>query len=120
MSESPLLGGQGEAVSRGDMALVRQAIRNGWKVSEEVRTKILKRLAAYVDDDPDSGPRVVIAAARTIVVADLTQQKLDLAREKFEGRKDELDLIDTVTQAEKRALEFERERAADRPDGPVP
>jgi len=69
--------GQGTSVTRGDLLLVRQAIREGWPVSAEV-----KRLVA--DDvwrafDADESLRLLIAIARTAVAMEGVNQRAELA-----------------------------------------
>jgi hypothetical protein len=114
-------------LSRSDMALVRQALRQDWPIPPAVKQRLLQRLVDYCDRETPEGAvatdRTVLLAARCIAAycaLTLKQQALDLAREKLEGRKSETDLADLVAEAEQRAEARERERAADGAAEPLP
>lgn len=112
-----------EKLTRSDMALVRQALRQDWPVAPEIKRMMLQRMIDYVDRDHEDGAtapdRTVIMAARTIATfcgLTLRQQALDLAREKLDGETSgDLGPAGLVEEAERRAEERrrERERAAD-------
>src|SRR5262245_49474944 len=117
MNTQPSPWGQGEELSRSDMRLVRQALRNDWPMPEPVRKLILQRMIDYCDRDHAEGAtapdRTVILAARTIAsFAKLTlqQQFLDLARERHEGVAG-ADWEVIVTRAEAMAEQSECDRA---------
>jgi hypothetical protein len=69
--------------------LHRRAIRERWPMSPAIRVKVLNRVCKILDEDaawPDGvappNHREVIAAARTLILADrlnLDQQRIDLA-----------------------------------------
>lgn len=124
-----------DELSRSEMALVRQAIRQDWPIPPAVKKRLLQRLVNLVDSEPDGPPptpspahddgdeaeaeppgpsdRTVIAAARTIASfcsLSLKQQALDLMREKHEGRKTGRPLGDVIAEAKSRAEERIRER----------
>ncbi len=121
-SESP--GGQGEIadsdaseLTRSDLDLIRQAARNDWPVPPQTRAKIVSRLVSYLDAECDEGAtapdRTVLGAARALAAfcgLGLKQQQLDLMREKLEGKKSEIDIVDLVADAEARAEARKLER----------
>lgn len=121
-------GGQGE-LTRSDLALVRQALRQDWGVSDAVKRTILQRLITYLDVETEEGAtcsdRQVIMAARTFaefMKLQLLQQRIDVAREKLAGRQSARSLVELVGDAEARARELERQRRegeTDRDPGPV-
>lgn len=114
-----------EELSRSDMRALRGALRNDWPIPEDVKQRLLRSLIHLCDPETVegamAGPRSRIAAARTIAAfmkLTLGQAAVDLAREKFEGKKDgQVPLADVVAAAEKRAEERirERDRAEDVP-----
>jgi hypothetical protein len=115
-------GGQGDSVdveelTRSDLDLIRQAARNDWPVPPAVRTKIVERLWSYLDKQCEEGAtapdRVVLGAARALAAfcgLALKQQQLDLMRERIEGKKSDVNLVDLVGEAEQRAEARKRER----------
>jgi hypothetical protein len=111
------VGQGGDAPSRSDLRLVRQALRNDWPVTTAVKSRILKRIISYLDVRTEEGAtapdRTVIMAARTVAAfcgLTLKQQALDLARQKTEGVKPEVSLADLVAEAERRAEERKASR----------
>jgi hypothetical protein len=77
-------------LTRADLALVRQALRQDWPVPPGVKAQILQRLIDYLDREHEegatAGDRQVIAAARTLyqfMTLSIDQQKLDLERERL-------------------------------------
>lgn len=100
------------------MRTLRGALRNDWPIPDDVKQRMLQCLINISDPDTVEGAmagyRTRLGAAKTLAIfAHLTleQQKLDLAREKFEGRgKDQGSLADAVAEAEKLAEGRERER----------
>jgi hypothetical protein len=110
---------------RSELSLERQALKNGWDLSDAVKQRILKRIVQYLDRDHEEGQtapdRTVLMAGRTLaqlLALGLKQQAIDLAREKLEGRKDEITLADLVAEAERRATERLNGRVGDaNPDG---
>ncbi len=60
--------GQGSPISRGDLLLVRKAIREGWDVPEATRDQICLRLHELLARDyGDVEPRTWIAVCRVIL-----------------------------------------------------
>lgn len=114
-----------DELTRSDMALVRQAIRQDWPIPAAVQKKILQRLVDYVDRDHEDGAtapdRTVIAAARTLASfgsLSLRQQALDLRREELEARRPEGSL--TVADAMRVIDQVERSLDASTTDRPTP
>ena len=58
--------GQGAPVSRSDLLLVRQTIREGWRVPQDVYEAVVRDVVA-IAIDPDVETRMYIAAARTLI-----------------------------------------------------
>lgn len=117
-------GGQGEGVSRSELQLEEQALRNDWPIPPAVKRQVLQRLIDYLDRDCDEGAtapdRVVIAAARVLAQfggLSLRQASLDLEREKLDRGEKTGTLADLVAEAEKRAEALDRERRAGTTDG---
>jgi hypothetical protein len=99
-----------DELSRSDLRDVRRAIRERWPVPEEVRRRAIDSAAGMVEHGGDARK---LAAIRVLLDADrlnLEQAKLDLAREKLEGKTTEVTLAELVQEAERRAEERERER----------
>lgn len=131
MDDAP--GGQGDVpdLSRSDLAVVRQALRQDWPIPPTVKAMILQRLIDYLDRDHEEGQtcsdRQVVMAARTLAQfcqLSVAQQRVDLMRDRLEGRKgaDAVDLVDLVEEAEQiaDALERERQGTPGEPPGPLP
>ena len=113
-------GGLGDDLSRSELALIRSAIRQDWPIPPAVKAQIMQRLIDYLDRDHDEGKtcsdRQVVMAARTLVqfcALGLEQQKVDIARDKLEGKQARGKLEDLVEEAERRA----NERLAQRHSG---
>jgi hypothetical protein len=121
-----------EDLTRGDMRLLRGALRNDWPIPDPVRRRLLQALINIVDrseydleeagDEDEEARRrptdwKTIAAMKTIALfcdLALKQQKLDLAREKLAaGKTTEGTLADCVADAERLAGERELERQRD-------
>jgi hypothetical protein len=109
---------------RSELRLEQQALRNDWPIPPDVRRRILQRVIDYLDRDCEEGAtakdRVVLTAAQVVAQfanLNLGQQKLDLARQKLEGKKDAISLADLVEEAEGRADARERDRDAQGPAG---
>jgi hypothetical protein len=120
-------GGQGDDPTRAELRLERQAVRNDWPIPAAVRTKVLQRLIDYLDRDHDEGAtapdRTILMAARTLAQfarLNVDQQKLDLELRRAEMGAGEVDLAELVAEAERRAEERQRTRAADGPPGTDP
>jgi hypothetical protein len=103
--------------SRGEQDLERQALRNDWPMPPAVRRRVLQRLLDYLDPETPEGAvaseRTVGIMGRTIAqFARLTlgQQRLDLDREKHEGKKSDVPFADVVKAAEERYEARKRER----------
>lgn len=109
----------GESAPLSHRRLEERAIREGWQVPQNIRTKVLKRLAAVIDPETVEGAqaelRYVIQAARTIISADLRQQAIDLMPQQADAAQTEVRIVDLVGKAEKRALERLQQRALDPP-----
>ncbi len=78
MNVGDLGGGLG---SLKDRRAEERAIREGWKVPQEVRDKVIARLFETLND-PNAKLRHKLVAARTLASNDLRQQEIDLAKEK--------------------------------------
>lgn len=107
-------------LSRSELRLIRQAIRQDWPIPAGVKAQILQRLIDYLDRESLEGAtcsdRQATSAARTLVEfmkLNIEQQRLDLAHEKHEGRRSGRDLTDLVEEAEKRAETRRAERTTD-------
>jgi hypothetical protein len=106
-----------EPLSRSDINRIGRAFRQDWGLGPAVQQGLLKRLVAICDPETEEGQK---ASARTVIAANkaiaaymkvqLGQQALDLAREKHEGTRPEVSVIDVVAAAEARAEERKRER----------
>ncbi len=127
----PNPGGQGDDVSRAELRLEEQALRNDWPIPPAVKRQILQRLIDYCDRECEEGAtakdRVIIAAARVLAQfagLSLGQARLDLARELAETRlgSEQIDLADLVTDAEARAdqLHPRNQTAIDGATGQLP
>ena len=105
-------------LSRSDLALVREALRQDWPIPPVVKSQILQRLIDYLDREHEEGAtasdRQVVIAAKTVcefMKLSLEQQRLDLMRDRLEGGQTAGTLTELVEEAEKRANEAnERER----------
>lgn len=73
-------------LSRSDAQLVRRALRERWPVTGEIREKILALIGKKVDD-PLIDDRALASMARTV----LDMDKVNLAREEFEDKRERLD-----------------------------
>jgi len=113
--------GQGQSLdgelSRSDFALIQRALRQDWPIPADVKKRILQRVVDYLDPETEEGAtapdRTVLIAARTLasfMKLNLGQQALDLARAKFEGRKNDVTLAELVQAAERRAQDRKRDR----------
>ena len=71
----PIAGGwgQGAPVSRSDCSLVRQAIREGWHVSAEIRRLVVSDVIAFAETT--NSTREFVAAADTIVAMAADNQR---------------------------------------------
>ena len=106
-------------LSRSDMRTLRGALRNDWPIPDDVKQRLLQSLINLADPDTVegamAGSRSRISAAKTLALfagLTLAQAKLDLARERLEGRnKAEGSLADAVAEAERLAEERGRERS---------
>jgi hypothetical protein len=109
---------QPDGLSRSDMRLIRGSLRQDWPTDPEKREKVVRTLWRYLDPDDEqhqtASDRTIMMAARTLAMymkLNLGQQSIDLARERFEGRKDDrVSLADLVSEAERRAAAREDER----------
>jgi hypothetical protein len=106
-----------EPLSRSDINLIGRAARQDWGLSADVQTKLLKQLVHMCDPETAIGARTSsrtkISAAKAIAALmklQLGQQALDLAREKHEGTRPEVAVIDVVKAAEARAEARKHER----------
>ncbi len=109
--------GQGGGLTRSDMRLTRQALRGDWPVSTANKALAIE---AVVDTLTKAAKRnstisvlTRLAAVRTMLLfsdASMTQQSLDLRREKQEGKTSDISLADLVSEAEQRAEQRENER----------
>ena len=104
-------------LTRSDINLIGRAARQDWGLSPDVQTRLLKQLVAICDPETDEGQRAsqrtkisAMKAIAALMKLQLGQQALDLAREKYDGGKDQLGLIDLVGPAEERAERRKRER----------
>lgn len=59
----------GESLSKSDVRLMGQALRNRWPMSEERRNRILDRLMRVVENEL-AEDRTVVAAAKALIDAD--------------------------------------------------
>lgn len=78
-----VLGDGALRAGKGNMALVRRALREDWPISPELRRKLVDQMGMIVES-PES-PRDCIAAAKVLVAADSLNAKreaTDLAAEK--------------------------------------
>lgn len=73
------------------LRLEEKAIREGWSVPNPVRVRILNRLTKLIDPETVFSKREpkptlshVLSATKIVVAADLTQQRIELARERLE------------------------------------
>ena len=115
MSDEP------EDLTRSDLRDIRAALRQDWGAPADVKRKILQRLIDYLDRDCEEGQtasdRTVLMAARTFVDfmrLNIDQQSIDVQRDKLDGRKtNQVPLADLVQEAERRAEERIRGRAAE-------
>jgi hypothetical protein len=64
-----------------------RALREGWNLPPHIKSTIVSRLVDVVETDEHKllivGERYLLAAAKTLIYADLGQQRLDLARQKL-------------------------------------
>jgi len=107
----------GPELTRSDINLIGRAARQDWGLSPDVQTRLLKQLVAMCDPETEEGQRASqrtkISAAKAIAALmklQLGQQALDLQRERYDGGRDKLGLIDLVGPAEERAERRKRER----------
>ena len=81
--ESEVMFGDGALhAGKGNMALLRRAVRERWPMTDERRAMLLDQMFGIVERSPD--PRNKIAAAKVIVTADsinVNQQKIDTPKE---------------------------------------
>jgi hypothetical protein len=77
-----------DSTPRSIAALERRAIASGWATPEAKKRKIVRSLLAYFDpktpEGKDAKPRYKIAAARTLMSADLRQQMIDLEKQRID------------------------------------
>ncbi len=97
---------------RGDIQLVRRAIRQDWPIADDVKRKILERLLDILDPESDIGSKAtrrdVVAASRAVAEfsrLNLGQQSIDM---RTGARSD--DLASLVARAEAEADRRRRER----------
>ena len=109
-----------EDLTRSELRLIRQAIRQDWPIPPDVKRSILQRLIDYLDREHIEGQtcsdRQVVAAARTLVSfmkLSIEQQKIDIDRDRLEGKRSGRDLSDLVAEAEQRAEARRCERTTD-------
>jgi len=80
-------GGQGVLVdahhSRGDMVLVRRAIREEWKISKTRRAEIISRLMGIVKGSDDE--RNIIGASKAVLTADAINAKREATEAALEN-----------------------------------
>lgn len=96
--------------SRRDVTRIGRDIRQDWGLSDEGRAELLRKL---VEASEHWDWRVASAAMRGIASfmrLQVAQRALDLAREKYEGKKSEAPWADKVKAAEERYLKRKRER----------
>ena len=107
--------GDGAALpaKRGDIQVVRRAIRQDWPIADDVKRRILQRLLDILDPETDIGKkstrRDVVAASRAVAEfsrLNLGQQAIDLRS----GASNE-DLASLTARAEAAAERRRRERA---------
>ena len=113
-------GGQGASVSRSELSLEEQALRNDWPIPPSVRRKILQRLIDYLDRECDEGAtapdRTILAAARVLARfagLSLQQARLDIARELADlklGKGDSIDLEAVVREMAVRRDDLKQEQ----------
>lgn len=72
----PMTIGEDSRRALSDLAMVDQAVRKGWKISDEARAKTIERVLAIIYN-PNSNSRAVNAAARTL--ASLERLELDIS-----------------------------------------
>lgn len=121
----PSPGGQGDspddvvggALSRSDLSLIRQALRNDWPIPGDRRERILGFLLDYVDPESEqcqtATDRTILSAHRALAAyagLNLGQASLDLAREKHEGKRAGKPLPEIVREAQELARQRLRER----------
>src|SRR5262249_7027117 len=73
--------GEWESASPSDLALLRQAIREGWPVPQERRPPLLEAVLSPLHSK-DRSPRQAIALARLLLFIDRHNRKLDCAEPK--------------------------------------
>src|SRR5207245_2827315 len=83
-----------DELTRSDLTLVRQALRQDWPIPPAVKKTILQRLIDYLDRDTEEGAtcsdRQVLSTAKTLAEfmrLSLEQQRLDLIERKLDGGK---------------------------------
>jgi hypothetical protein len=100
-------------LSRSELRLIRQAVRQDWPIPPEIKRQILQRLIDYLDREHSEGQtcsdRQVVMAARTLVQfmrLSIEQQKVDLDRDKLEGKRGGFDLeaVTRMMQAKREQL----------------
>lgn len=64
--------------------LEQKALREGWVENQSTRDAIAERLAAIILN-PKMKARYVITAAKTLIQADVAQQRIDAAKDKEAG-----------------------------------
>lgn len=106
--ESP--GGLGDELSRSDLQLAAQALRQDWPIPPAIKAKLLNRCLNYIDKDHEDGekakPRTVLSALKVMAEfgrLSLAQQALDLKAKIAEGEKGKLSLEELLGIAEQRA-----------------
>jgi hypothetical protein len=92
--------------------LEERAVFERWNIGEENRTRILKRVCRFLDDETEEGsrakPRTILAAARVILAADrinLEQRRIELA-----SGDGSLNVRDVLTEAEESADAYQPAR----------
>jgi hypothetical protein len=100
----------------------QRAIRNGWDTPEPRKAKILDSLYYLVTPKPGRprkgttaappDPELVVRVARTLIIASIAQQRLDLLKARDGGIGPRIE-GDVIAEAHKRALERRAERDRD-------
>ncbi len=93
--DSEFLGGQGgkpeKPATRADMVLYRRAMRNDYPVDERIRRLIVDQCAKIAENSDNE--REVIAAARTLILADSVNVRRE-AMDQADEHKAQPDLVD--------------------------
>ena len=94
-----------EKARKGDLVMIRSAIRRGWKIPDEVMQSLPEKMAALVDD---ADPRTSLGAAK-VLVAMHGQNQRDAPTVKHHEHHHELESVirsgETIEQRKQRLAE---------------